>query len=315
MPGDQMPHDHTPYDHVPPAGAFSVLRTALLANLFFSLASATVFLVGAEVLSVRLGTIPVWLLQAVGVGLLGFVGLIAYALARLRIGWALLISVLDLGWVIGTVPLVWVPGLLTPWGEGATLVVAACVGLLALAQLFGIRHALKDRSGGAGRYRHCVRVPVTAGADAMWRVVADLGAIRHYSAGLSASDILTGDEVTNGSVRRCTDHQGQSWQEEVTAWQPDLRALVLRFRTEEHDFPFPFRTMVGGWTVLPAADGALVDIWWSVTPRSRLFGWLIMALMTVPLDRDVRKIVGRMESKALNRPLDLLRADLRLSYC
>jgi len=40
-----------------------------------------------------------------------------------------------------------------------------------------------------------------------------------------------------------------------------------------------------------------------------------MALMTVPLDRDVRKIVGRMESKALNRPLDLLRADLRLSYC
>lgn len=315
MPGDQMSDDHTPYDHLPPAGAFSVLRAALTANLLFSLSSATVFLVGAEALSVRLGAIPVWLLQAVGDGLFGFGALIAYALARLRIGWALFVSVLDLGWVIGTVPLVWVAGLLTPWGQGATLGVAASVGLLALAQLFGIRHTLKDRSGGPGHYRHCVRVPVTVSADAMWRVVADLGAIRHYSAGLSASDILTGDEVTNGSVRRCTDHQGQSWQEEVTAWRPEARALVLRFRTEEPDFPFPFRTMVGGWTVLPAADGALVDIWWSVTPRSRLFGWLIMALMTVPLDRDVRKIVGRMESKALNRPLDLLRSDLRLSYC
>jgi hypothetical protein len=40
-----------------------------------------------------------------------------------------------------------------------------------------------------------------------------------------------------------------------------------------------------------------------------------MALMTVPLDRQVPKIVARMESKALNRPLEMMRTDLRLAYC
>ncbi len=310
MSGEQISHDQKTHDHLPPVGAFLVLRAALVANLLFSLGSALVFLVGA-----RLGGVPVWLLQAVGIGLFGFVGLIGFALARLRIGWALLISALDIGWVVGTVPLVLVPGLLTPWGQMATLGVAAFVGLFAFGQLFGIYYALKDRAGGPGHYRHCVRVPVSASAEAMWRVVADLGAMRRYSAGLSDSEMLTGGDVSLGSVRRCTDHQGQSWQEEVAEWRPDARALVLRFRTEEPDFPFPFDAMIGGWTVSPAGDGALVDIWWSVTPRSRLFGWLIMALMTVPLDRDVPKIVARMESKALNRPLDLLRSDLRLAYC
>jgi hypothetical protein len=303
------------YDPLLSARSFLILRVALTANLLFSLATAIVFLFGAQELGTRLGSMPVWLLQAVGVGLFGFVGLIAYALARLRIGWALFISVLDIGWVVGTVPLVLVPGLLTPWGEMATLGVAACVGLFAFGQLFGIYHALKDRAAGPGHYSHCVRVPVSANADAMWRVVADLGAMRRYSAGLSNSEMLTGDDVAQGSVRRCTDHQGQSWQEEVTEWRPEARTVVLRFRTEEPDFPFPFNTMVGGWTVSPAGDGALVDIWWTVAPRSRLFGWLMLALMAVLLDRDVPKIVGRMESQALNRPLDLLRSDLRLAYC
>lgn len=310
-----MTRDQKSQNHLPAANSFLILRVALTANLLFSLASAFVFLFGAEAFGARLGAVPVWLLQAVGVGLFGFVGLIAYALARLRIGWALLISALDIGWVVGTVPLVLVPGLLTPWGQTTTLGVAACVGLFSLGQLFGIYHTLKDRTAGPGHYRHCVRVPVSANADAMWRVVADLGAMRRYSAGLSDSQMLTGDDVSLGSVRRCTDHQGQSWQEEVAKWRPEARKVVLRFRTEEPDFPFPFDTMVGGWTVSPAGDGTLVDIWWTVVPQSRLFGWLIMALMTVPLDRDVPKIVGRMESQSLNRPLDLLRSDLRLAYC
>jgi hypothetical protein len=310
-----MIRDQESQNPLPAANSFLILRVALTANLLFSLASAFVFLFGAEALGARLGAIPVWLLQAVGVGLFGFVGVIAYALVRLRIGWALLISALDIGWVIGTVPLVLIPGLLTPWGQMATLGVAACVGLWAVGQLFGTYHALKDRAGGPGHYRHCVRVPVSANADAMWRVVADLGAMRRYSAGLSNSEMLSGDDVSVGSVRRCTDHQGQSWQEEVAEWRPEARAVVLRFRTEEPDFPFPFDMMVGGWTISPAGDGALVDIWWKVVPRSRLFGWLILALMTVLLDRAVPKIVGRMESQALNRPLDLLRSDLRLAYC
>jgi hypothetical protein len=303
------------HDPMPSERAFWPLRTALTANLLFSLATAVVFLFGADALGARLGSVPVWLLQAVGVGLVGFVGVIAYALARLRIGWGLFISVLDIGWVASTVPLVLVPGLLTPWGQAATLGVAACVALFAIGQLFGVYHALKDRAGGPGTYRHCVRLPVSASADAMWQVIADLGAMRRYSAGLSDSKMLTEGDVTLGSVRQCTDHQGQSWQEEVAQWRPDARSLTLRFRTEEPDFPFPFATMVGGWHVRPAADGALVDIWWSVTPRSRLFGWLMMALMTVPLDRQVPKIVARMESKALNRPLEMMRTNLRLAYC
>lgn len=315
MSRDPVSRTQQSFAYRPSLHAFWILRSALIANLLFSLATALVFLIEPEALAARLGSIPVWLLQAVGVGLVGFVGLLAYALVRPRVGWALLISALDVGWIAGTVPLTLVPGLLTPWDQSATLAVAACVALFAITQMLGVRHALKDRFAGPGHYRHCVRVPVIANADAIWKVVADLGAMRRYSTGLSNSEMLTGEEIAQGSVRRCTDHQGQSWQEEVIGWSPDARTVVLRFRTEEPDFPFPFDTMTGGWTVSPAGEGALVDIWWTVKPRSGLTGWLPFGLMTVLLDRQVPDIVARMEAQALYRPLEEMRRDLRLQLC
>lgn len=74
--------------------------------------------------------------------------------------------------------------------------------------------------------------------------------------------------------------------------------------------------MTGGWSVSPAPGGtSTVDIWWSVRPRWRRLGWVLLALMTIPLDRDIRRIVAAMEAGGSGRagaPAWRLPA---LSYC
>lgn len=303
------------HDRLSSTTSFQPLRAALLANLIFSLASALTFVFGAEAISAHFVMVPVWLIQSLGLALFGFAALIGFVLARMRLACAFLISVLDIGWVVGSVALTLVPNLFSDAGRLATFVVAGCVMLFGVLQLFGIRFAMKDSAAGPGHYRHCLRVKASSDADALWRVVSDLGSIVDHSEGLSASKMQSDGTIGLGSVRRCTDHQGQSWAEEVADWNPDGRSLLLTFGTQEPDFPFPFTSMTGGWKVSQAADGSLVDIWWSVLPKSPAFGWLIVVLMSVTLDRDVAKIVARMDAKAMNHPLEIVGRNIRLSYC
>ncbi|MCR9222316.1 MAG: SRPBCC family protein [Alphaproteobacteria bacterium] len=290
------------------------LRAALAANLgFSSLCALTLILAGPEV-GRMMGALPGWLMTALGFGLLGFAAFIAIVLARLRIGWALVISGLDLLWVVATLPLIAVPGLLTADGKLLVALVAAIVGLVGLLQLRGVKTLLAGGGDGEGVYRHCVRLHSSATPDALWAAIRDLGAMERYSAGLRSSRV-EGDAAP-GAIRTCTSTQGQSWAEEVVSLDDAERTLVLRFQTEAEDFPFPFMAMRGGWTVKPAADGtAAVEIWWSVRPKMRRLGWLLLALMTIPLDRDIRRIVAAMEAGGSDPSTAHARRRPALSYC
>jgi len=273
------------------------LRMALAANLVFSSACGLALIFGGGAVAAWLGTIPAWFMMALGVGLLGFAGLLGFVLARLRVGWALLISVLDILWVLATLPLTLIPGLLTPEGKVAVVVVAACVALFAFLQLRGIRSSLDAGADNPGTYRHCVRVQSRARPDDLWRAVRDLGAIAQYAPGLSESKLVGAKDPRPGATRVCTNHQGQSWAEDVVCLDDRARTVLLRFQTEAPDFPLPFSEMEGGWIVAPAPnDRATVDIWWTVRPKMPRFGWVVLALMTIPLDRDIPRIVAAMEA-------------------
>lgn len=295
--------------------ASSLLRWVLGMNLGLSLTSGLIGTLASAWVANLLGLGPAWLIFGVGSGLLLFAAGIAWTVLRLRIGQALIISILDLLWVVVTLPLTLIPGLLTARGDALVVVLAVVVGGLGVSQLTLIRALLKDDRG-EGRYRHCIRVSSAAPPDALWCVVRNLGAIARYSAGLSASRLDGGPEPASGTARVCTNHQGQSWTEEVQELNDAERRVRLRFQSEAEDFPFPLLQLSGGWSVTAKPnDGSLVDVWWTVTPQQKRFGWMLVALMTMALDRDVPKIVAAMEADALGATIETPRVSASLVYC
>ncbi len=291
-----------------------LLRTALGLNLILSLATGLAAVLFGPVVAAMIGHVPPWLMTGLGAGLLVFAAGIAFALLHLRIGFALLISGLDGLWVILTLPLILVPGLLTLHGAALVVGLAAVVGALGTLQLAGIR-ALFRADAPPGQYRHCIRLRSSADPAQLWRVVRDLGGIARYSAGLSASRLEAEGDVAPGAVRVCTNTRGQSWAEEVVGLDDAVRSVAFRFRSEAPDFPFPLAGLSGGWMVTPnGRDGAFVDVWWTITPKQRRFGWLVLALMTIPLDRDLPRVVGAMAAAANGEQLPR-RSALAFSYC
>ena len=272
-----------------------LLRLALNCNLVFSALCGLAILIWPAI-GPALGPLPGWLMTALGVGLLGFAVLISAVLWRLRVGMALLISVMDFLWVISTLPLAIIPGFLTNQGQVVVVSVAAIVGLWGILQLAGIRAMLRDPNGTANRFKHCVRLTSGATPDKLWPVIRDMGSISRYSSALKSSWLEGGDGPAPGVVRVCTNPNDQSWAEEVVSIDDDARSLVLRFRVEAEDFPFPFAAMTGGWLVSPAPEGSVVDIWWTVRPRQRHLGWLLLAVATIPLDRDMPRLIAAMEA-------------------
>jgi len=208
-----------------------------------------------------------------------------------------------------------VPGLLTPTGVALVLALAAVVGTLGVLQLLGI-HAILAAGAEPGRYRHCIRLRSSAEPERLWRVIRDLGAISRYSPGLSSSYLEGAGVVEKGAVRVCTNTRDQRWEEEVIDVDDTARSVVLRFRCDAEDFPFPLTAVTGGWSVTrdPRGD-AQVDVWWIVTPKQRRFGWLVVALMTMALDRDLPRVVAAMEAAATDRRAPEVNRRLALGYC
>jgi len=293
------------------------LRIGLAFNLVFSAFCAATALWAGPAVAQALGGFPPWLMTLLGVGLAAFVALLAYSLIRLRIGLALIISALDIFWVLGTLPLLLVPGLLSGTGALIVLGVAGMVGLAGLTQLFGIKTMLRVEDGEPNTYHHCLALKSAMDPDRLWAIVKNLDSISLYSQSLTSSAMEVGDglDPEPGAVRVCTNTKGQCWSEEVVEVDDETRSLVLRFRTEAEDFPLPFAEMSGGWHVDPAyGGGSNVRIWWRVRPLQRRFGWLLLAAATLSIDEDMRNVVAAMESGGGSRTRR--RAGLpALAYC
>ena len=290
------------------------LRIALAANLLLSTATGLPLSTSSADVATWLGAVAPWLVLSIGLGLLAFAGLIVAVLRRPRPVLALAISVADVLWVLATIPLLFVPDLLSAPGKVAVAVVAALVGALAVAQMFGIRTMLRDRVDGRGRYRHCLRVPVDVPPSRMWEVIADLGGIERFSPTISSSLLRDGAMAGVGAVRECSNPRGQVWAEQCEVFDPARRRLDLRFRVEEEGFPFPVRTMVGGWKVFEDGAGSVVEVWWSLTPTTRP-GWLVTVLLGLQVDRDMVGAIGRMAEAAQGRPVPATPPRLQLAWC
>lgn len=118
----------------------ALLRNSLRANAAFSALSGLVLSLGASPVAEAIGLGDARILLAVGLGLLGFAGYVAFLASRpeIALGAAMAVVTADLAWVAGTGALVLLD-VLSRTGATAAIVVADVVLLFALLQWLGVR--------------------------------------------------------------------------------------------------------------------------------------------------------------------------------
>lgn len=283
----------------------SLVRTALYSNALFSACTGLLAALRPELVARWLGSTAPDRVRVVGVLLLGFAGWVS-AVGRPRSVKplpVLLISAVDAAWVVCTPPLLLLlPDQFSATGHALMVAVAAVVAACSIGQLggLGLQYANPDRDS-LFTHRVCLEVPAEAPAEALWRVISDLGAIDQHSPNLRSSKLVQGNAPGVGAARRCVDQQGRGWTEVCTAWEPG-RAFSLRFDSDAPDFPFPFRALVGGWAVAERGAGANVRIWWEMVPQARFGGGLLVAIMAAGLGRSMSQLVATMAAAAVAKP-------------
>lgn len=274
------------------------LRGALLANALFSFATGTTLMLAPAAVGTLLGDETPRLLQGLGAALAIFAAVLVLLATRPRVAtwWALAVTSLDLLWVVLSAAAVLAfSGALSSSGVALVAAVAAVVAGLAGWQLRAIDRT--HRVPGTAHRRHCVRVHVALPPEALWRVIRKLGEIERYMPSLASSELLGGARPGVGAVRHCTTADGRAWSEECTAYEPGRR-IVLRFRSEADDFPFPASEMTGGWTLTPADGGTVVTVWWELIPRPIYAAPILLPAFAYRADRELPEVVARMADAA-----------------
>lgn len=272
------------------------LQMALLANAVFSTLSGLTFMIAGQVVANLVGIgLPI-VYQLIGAGLLGFAAYVAWTATRHSINTytALQISLADFLWVLGTIVVITVMfQLLNSSGIVALLSVAGIVLVFALLQLKGIAQVYAV-PGQTNTHRLCVAIDTPESADKMWAVVADMERIKDYSTNLT--NVTLKNEAAPGVdvIRQCTDNKGKTWAEHCTRYDHQARALDVEFLADEPGFPYPFKTMKGGWEVSPNGSGSTVTIWFEVTPKYCLLHPIILGLTSKDLGSSFANVVARM---------------------
>jgi hypothetical protein len=286
------------------------LRIALLANGIFSSASGLLIALFASSLATDHLHLPPLLLQLVGLGLVAFgAGVIATGLTRKRTRHfaTLLISMLDFGWVLLTVPIALSPLAFTPIAKVAILSIALLVGLFATAQIAGLDDSFATKTG---HRRICFQFQSEVPADILWNRLAELDQISRFIPDLHSSRYVSGNSLSIGAVRECIDVAGQRWREECT--EVADRSFTLRFDTEAPDYPYPLTDMHGGWRIEATPTGSLVEVWWTARGKSRMPEWLLFPIMAAKAERSTPTIITCLEAGEILEKTVLRRSRSRL---
>ena len=197
----------------------TLLRRALTGNAIFTLLCVSLILGRGGPLATAMGLSVPWPLTLVGVGLVPFALGVAWNARRPRIHMplALLTSLGDFGWVIGSaVLLVGWSGLFSPLGVQLVSAVAVAVGAFGIAQLLGVRAIVRnDRPTAKDTLAAEFTRDISSSAETAWPIVSDVHDYAEYAPTLTFSRVLDGAGV--GTVRECGDGSGR-WTETCTAW-------------------------------------------------------------------------------------------------
>jgi hypothetical protein len=208
--------------------------------------------------------------QDVGLRLLG-IGLIAFALVlfslvknkRVSKGQVVIISLMDLGWVLGSLVVLALGGhLFTGVGQVVIAVVAAFVGLFGAGQFLGaraIRPTLSKAFVQVSGRKILARVDraVDAPLGLVWRVMTDHPGYADVADNLTKVEVVEGEGL--GMQRRCYGPKGESWHETCDIYE-EGRSFGFRVHTEADDYPYPFSELHGTWCAESDGTGTTFTI-------------------------------------------------------
>ncbi len=278
----------------------SLLRKSLRANAVFSAACAAALIISSDAIATLIGLGSETLYLALGVGLALFAARLLYLAGSKSISTinALIASVSDVIWVIGTVIILTVyQAKLTDTGILIILGVAVCVAVFGALQAIGILHLFQSESK-PGQYKICLKIEADAKYTDLWAIVGDLAGITRYVKGLKSSEVSEGHPNKIGATRRCQDTSGKQWREVCTT-RTEGEHLELKFLCEDEGFPFPMAEMLGSWSLTPTgADSTSIDIVWEMKPKSQLLMVLFLPLMASKIVSDFPDVIAKMEADA-----------------
>lgn len=266
----------------------SLARTFLGLNAGFSLFSgASLLLAGSTLAGLMFAEPAGWqgpVFVALGIGLLIFaLDLVILATDRfVTRGMMMLIIAADLGWIVASVALLLLAGVLFT-STGALIIagVAAVVAFFTIGQWFGtgaietpVSKATVTSSHGA--LIATVERDVDAPASVAWQVMIDHPAYADVANNLSKVEMVEGDSL--GMVRRCYGPKGENWTETCDLYE-EGRSFGFTIHTDAPDYPYPLSDVQGRWSVVPKGKGAQFDIHIRAVPKGGFFARLLFTMV------------------------------------
>ncbi len=298
------------------------LRVALAANGLFSLASGAVCVLAPTAIASLLFAVPpmvfglsgTTLIIELGIGLLIFAALVLWTASQTFIhrGRARLITILDIGWVLGSFGLLALTSQLwTSAGLTVVILVAIAVALFAVKQAIGLMLLYQGKNDiEAERRGNVLTLTATgftaASSERVWQVMS------HQEAYADVADNLSKVEVLHGTgpdlERRCTDNDGKSWTETCTMWD-EGRGFAFRVHTDAPDYPYPIARLSAEWSLSPVQGGTQIRMQFHVTAKPGLVNGLLFRLMAAPFsavcDRLLQRWIAIMEGTAVTTHAEL----------
>lgn len=279
------------------------LRNLLRLNAAFSVATGAIGGVAAGRVAEFVGVDQAWLIRLVGVGLLGFGGVVfTVSGSRTSVLQPLsqIISFNDLGWVAGTVVVIALGWLST---RGA--IVMGVIGLVVLG--FGVSQMRARNRMIAAAAKARVEMnespPVEIlqishsspiAAKDLWPVMSDHELYAKLALNLRAAEGLTPNGP--GFERTCTDTLGRTWSETCTLWDAGHRFDV---DVDISDYPYPLQLVQGSWRVDPAGFGASsTGMTFAIQPQPGLYGRLFVPTMHLTFPPILKRIARGWQKAA-----------------
>ncbi len=209
---------------------------------------------------------------ALGLGLLGFAGLLAALVKGKHLSTRRVneVVVADIFWVLATAIFVTVGAdIWTSAGRLMAVDAALIVAGFALWQWVGAGRLPECLSKVSVTLRKGVIIvelsrPVQAPPAVVWRVMTDHDRYSEVANNIYKSEVLEGEGL--GMIRRCEGPKAESWTEVCDGYE-DGKSYSFRINTEAKDYPYPFAKLHGTWLLEQGVDAPVFSIKIKVTPK------------------------------------------------
>jgi ribosome-associated toxin RatA of RatAB toxin-antitoxin module len=270
------------------------LKFALTFNAIFSLVTGLLLVTMPDYISQLFGVTHGASFFYLGLSLVLFSIIVLYVSRQrhIHILYALIISLLDLIWVLASlIILILDPLQFKMTGDVIIAAVALIVLSIAIMQLFGI--AKVDQVKSDNKVLSFERI-VPGNNIKVWNIISDVANYHRVAPNIDDVQIISGNG--EGMVRQCS--QGKSsWTEECIDWK-DGEQFSFKVNTDDPNYPFPLSFLQGTWKVASANNGeSKIELVFEFQYKRKAFNVLLHPLMAPKFKSIAEELLDNWEKK------------------